>query len=1304
MKKLLLLICISVSIFGLSAQTLGKTLLFDFGPNDVTNGNITSNPDVNGNYWNNIIDPSASATVSGLLTNTNTATSYALKIVTKFSTNGLLSGGLTAPEASKIGIFAIPTVTQDYFYTSTSGSFKLTGLTKTKAYKFYFFNSRSTADPARISQFNLVGLTTAAGTLQSSGTNLGGTGYNGNKTTILETSLIYPDANAEINITLTPFSGGYAYINGLKVEEYTVPYVSTTSITVSGNDIPNTGGQSQMKATVLPADATPNSFNWSVSDATVASIDANGLLSAKKNGTVTVTASITQSGVVLSGQKQITVSNQLSALYLSGTATSNGDNISTAILLNTPPDKIGLNTGIFETGTTLNNTGTFNFYSSQNAGTATVFGAGSKADTLIVGASPIPSTISGSAVVRAYLGTNSYKLYPNSPFKISQMGSSVSNGQGASVTVTNSLGSTSYIGYAYKYGQLLNQRFTSGTSQNNWVLSNISIGGNDTKDVLARWDKDLLNDGSLYVVYALSLGNEGIITGGQAIYDQFKTNMLMLIAKARSVGKIPIIANVYPRADFGLTEYNYVKQIDMLIHEWDVPSFNLLGCIDDGTGKWPLLYQHDNSHPNDDGHTELSYSIVPTLFDALNAGKAQPVKQSGTYLSLNKTTANHQLAFTPDNTFHSFTTSVDFKTTGTGSILSFPQGAVDGIVSIDATTGFLTYQSPNGGFITGTTIINDGQWHNATLSHYYAQGFTVLYCDGVAVNTINEKLLAIAFNLFDSNAPTSVDYRNWFFYRSGMNQMEITGLTSGKMLKSSLELYAPLDGQAILGSNQLVNLAQSLNTIQLIDNSKTSQTITFAAIPTKVPGDADFSVVATASSGLAVTLTSSNTAVATIVNGNIHIVGAGISVITASQAGDDTYKSAISVRQTLTVNGTNQTITFPALSAKVYGDADYSPGASASSGLTVTYSSSNTYVATIVNGNIHLVGPGTATITASQAGNAIYNAAPDVSQSLKVTSIIPTTGLYNEVFDYTLGPLNGQGSWTEAGTITTGTGTRTITSGALTYSDEYGTYILSALGKSMTISLLSGTTVSDFKAYKPFSATSISSGVLYLSFLLKVNASVSSTNQEAFGMADGTSAGPKVVIGKTTTGFYKLGTVRGATTSADYKYAASPTSLTVGATNLIVLKYDFSSSTSSIYINPKLGDSEPSSPEISDNTSTTIRTKLSNLWSRAQGTVTQNLTIGGVRVSNTWADAVEKVTITSISTRTLNTSQLSLRVVDKTILASETGTFRIYNLQGLLLLRVKNTNKLITDLNTGLYIVCFSNENGQEVSQKIIIH
>jgi hypothetical protein len=167
---------------------------------------------------------------------------------------------------------------------------------------------------------------------------------------------------------------------------------------------------------------------------------------------------------------------------------------------------------------------------------------------------------------------------------------------------------------------------------------------------------------------------------------------------------------------------------------------------------------------------------------------------------------------------------------------------------------------------------------------------------------------------------------------------------------------------------------------------KQNQTITFNTLPTKAYGDADFAPGATASSGLTVSYASSNTAVATIVSGNIHIVGAGTSTITASQAGDTNYNAASSVNQTLTVNKIDQTITFNALAAKVVGDADYSAGATASSGLTVSYASSNTAVATIVGGNIHIVGAGTATITASQSGNANYNAATSVPQTLTVTS------------------------------------------------------------------------------------------------------------------------------------------------------------------------------------------------------------------------------------------------------------------------------------------------------------------------------
>ena len=240
---------------------------------------------------------------------------------------------------------------------------------------------------------------------------------------------------------------------------------------------------------------------------------------------------------------------------------------------------------------------------------------------------------------------------------------------------------------------------------------------------------------------------------------------------------------------------------------------------------------------------------------------------------------------------------------------------------------------------------------------------------------------------------------------------------------------------------------------------------------------------------------------------------------------------------------------------------------------------------------------------------------------LLITTILANATVYlDETFNYTASDINTQGSWTTAGSYTGGTG-YTIGSGSLSYTVSTLAYTLSGLGKSLVNNI--GTTATDYKAYKPFNGgTSVSSGVLYLSFLMKANANISSTNQELFGLADGTSAGPKVLIGKTTSGFFKIGTVRGSTASADYKYSGTPTSLTVGTTYFFVLKYDFSTSTSSVYINPTLDGTEPTSPEISDAISATIRTKLSNLWVREQGTVVTNSTVSGARVSSSWAEAV----------------------------------------------------------------------------------
>jgi hypothetical protein len=171
--------------------------------------------------------------------------------------------------------------------------------------------------------------------------------------------------------------------------------------------------------------------------------------------------------------------------------------------------------------------------------------------------------------------------------------------------------------------------------------------------------------------------------------------------------------------------------------------------------------------------------------------------------------------------------------------------------------------------------------------------------------------------------------------------------------------------------------------------SPQAQTILFDPIPSKVFGDADFNISASASSGLPVVITPSDQQVATVVQGKIHIVGAGLCNIVASQPGNTDFLPATSVSQPLTVQKAGQTITFQALPAKKTGDPDFSPGATASSGLVCSYTSSVSEVAIIVNNQIQIKGAGKTTITAKQEGSGNYLAASDVSQDLTVT--VPTS-------------------------------------------------------------------------------------------------------------------------------------------------------------------------------------------------------------------------------------------------------------------------------------------------------------------------
>jgi len=86
----------------------------------------------------------------------------------------------------------------------------------------------------------------------------------------------------------------------------------------------------------------------------------------------------------------------------------------------------------------------------------------------------------------------------------------------------------------------------------------------------------------------------------------------------------------------------------------------------------------------------------------------------------------------------------------------------------------------------------------------------------------------------------------------------------------------------------------------------------------------------------------------------------------------------------LTITPAAQTITFAALADKTYGDAPFMLTATASSGLSVSYVSSDPTVASVAGNTVTLLQEGATTLTASQPGDANHYAALPVAQPLTV--------------------------------------------------------------------------------------------------------------------------------------------------------------------------------------------------------------------------------------------------------------------------------------------------------------------------------
>ena len=288
---------------------------------------------------------------------------------------------------------------------------------------------------------------------------------------------------------------------------------------------------------------------------------------------------------------------------------------------------------------------------------------------------------------------------------------------------------------------------------------------------------------------------------------------------------------------------------------------------------------------------------------------------------------------------------------------------------------------------------------------------------------------------------------------SGGNNLTLVGV-------GTVEITATQAGNA--------NYAATTET-QTITVSQGTQTIAFTSDDAGAAGT-DIDLVATASSTLPVTFEitgefetdgttpATDGSVATLSGGTtLSLIGVGKVEITATQAGNASYTVATQM-QTITVAQGTQTIAFTSDGVGTI-NTEIELAATASSGLAVTFAVTNQSptsgsgdVATLAdNGTtLSLTGAGTATITATQAGNANY-AATTETQTITVSAI----PLISQTITFTSGDTGTVG--TPITLAATATSMGTVTFAVTEVRDADGNVVTSA--NADAVATLSGTTL-----------------------------------------------------------------------------------------------------------------------------------------------------------------------------------------------------------------------------------------------------
>ena len=308
------------------------TFLIDFGiaSGNAAQGSPTASPDINSNYWNNITSTAVGTTITGgtgfllpnLVAGNNTPSTVGIALSSGWKSAGIASGGLNQATPT-LGIYGIQTATQDYFFvegangnTTNTQTITINHLNPAKSYDLTMFGSRNaTAAPfIRGTRYSVVDASGVhSTTLQNSGADLGGAGYNGNNTSTASLSGLSPTSGGTIVLSVSNVhdtgiysANPFGYLGLLAITEG-APITPVVQPTVR-IDFGIAPGNTANGAPTVSPDANGNYWN-NVTSTAVASPIAGGTGLSLSNMVTTTNTSTTLGLTLGSGWKSSGIAN-----------------------------------------------------------------------------------------------------------------------------------------------------------------------------------------------------------------------------------------------------------------------------------------------------------------------------------------------------------------------------------------------------------------------------------------------------------------------------------------------------------------------------------------------------------------------------------------------------------------------------------------------------------------------------------------------------------------------------------------------------------------------------------------------------------------------------------------------------------------------------------------------------------------------------------------------------------------------------------------------------------------------------------